>query len=114
AALRGICFVVGEPAREMLVELRQITKRYGSVVANDAVSLQVESGERVAIVGENGAGKSTLMKVLSGLVRPDAGEVWVDGRPARLRSAQDALRLGIGMVHQHFLLVPTLTVAENV
>jgi simple sugar transport system ATP-binding protein len=98
----------------MEVELHQISKRYGSVVANDEASLRVAPGERVAIVGENGAGKSTLMKALSGLVRPDSGEVRVDGRPVRLRSAQDALALGIGMVHQHFLLVPTLTVAENI
>jgi simple sugar transport system ATP-binding protein len=98
----------------MIVELREITKRYGSVLANDEASLRIEPGERVAIVGENGAGKSTLMKVLAGLVRPDAGEVRVNERPVWLRTPQDALRLGIGMVHQHFLLVPTLTVAENI
>jgi len=101
----------GEPT---VVELRGISRRYGSVIAAADVSLRVVAGERVALIGENGAGKSTLMKVLAGHVRPDAGEVWIDGRRARLRGAQDALAYGIGMVHQHFLLVPTLTVAENV
>ncbi|HZI02458.1 MAG TPA: ATP-binding cassette domain-containing protein, partial [Archangium sp.] len=72
------------------------------------------TGEVIALVGENGAGKSTLMNVLYGLYQADSGEVRVDGKPVRLRSPRDAIAKGIGMVHQHFMLVPTLTVAENV
>jgi simple sugar transport system ATP-binding protein len=94
--------------------LRGISKRFGTQVALRDVSLELTRGERVALVGENGAGKSSLMNVLYGLYAADAGEVLVDGRPVRIRTPSDALRLGIGMVHQHFTLVPTLTVTENV
>jgi general nucleoside transport system ATP-binding protein len=96
------------------VVLRDITRRFGPLIANDAVSLELPPGEIHAIVGENGAGKTTLMRVLYGLLTPDSGHVEVDGRPVRLRSPAAAMRLGLGMVHQHFMLVGPLTVAENV
>jgi general nucleoside transport system ATP-binding protein len=96
------------------VRLRGITRRFGPVLANDDVSLELLPGEIHALVGENGAGKSTLMRVLYGLLEPDAGAIEVDGRPVRLHRPADAMRLGFGMVHQHFMLVDTLTVAENI
>jgi simple sugar transport system ATP-binding protein len=94
--------------------LSGITKRYPSVVANDAVSLRVAPGEIHAVLGENGAGKSTLMKVIYGAVRPDAGEIRFDGTPVVVRTPQEARRLGVSMVFQHFSLFETVTVAENV
>ena len=97
----------------MLV-VRGLTKRYPGVVANDGIDLDLRAGEVQALLGENGAGKSTLMNVLYGLVEPDAGELLLRGRPYRPGSPKDAIRAGIGMVHQHFMLVPTLTVVENV
>ena len=96
------------------VSLRGITRRFGPVVANDNVSLDLAPGEIHALVGENGAGKSTLMRVLYGLLQPDAGTIEVDGRPVRIHRPADAMRLGLGMVHQHFMLVDTLTVSENI
>jgi simple sugar transport system ATP-binding protein len=96
------------------VSLQHITRRFGAVVANDDVSLELVPGEIHALVGENGAGKSTLMRILYGMIRPDAGRIEVDGVPARIASPADAMRLGLGMVHQHFMLVDPLTVAENV
>src|SRR5262245_61593199 len=96
------------------VSLRGITRRFGPVLANDHVSLDLLPGEIHALVGENGAGKSTLMRVLYGLIQPDAGIIEVDGKPVRLHRPSDAMRLGFGMVHQHFMLVDTLTVAENI
>jgi simple sugar transport system ATP-binding protein len=96
------------------VSLRGITRRFGPVVANDRVSLDLAPGEIHALVGENGAGKSTLMRVLYGLLQPDAGTLEVEGRAVRLHRPADAMRLGFGMVHQHFMLVDTLTVAENI
>jgi simple sugar transport system ATP-binding protein len=96
------------------VSLRGITRRFGSLVANDRVSLELVPGEIHALVGENGAGKSTLMKVLFGLLQPDEGEILIGGQPARLANPQAAMRHGLGMVHQHFMLVDTLTVAENI
>jgi ABC-type uncharacterized transport system ATPase subunit len=96
------------------VVLRSVTVTYGSLVANRAVSLTCRRGEVHAILGENGAGKSTLVKVLAGLVRPDSGEVIVNGVPMRANSAIEASRHGIGVVHQHFMLIPTMTVAQNV
>jgi ABC-type uncharacterized transport system ATPase subunit len=98
---------------EPIVQLKRITKRFPGVVANDAVDLALHAGEVHSLLGENGAGKSTLMTILAGLYRPDAGEIWVKGRPVHFHSAQDAIRNGIDMVHQHFQLVKTFTVAEN-
>jgi ABC-type uncharacterized transport system ATPase subunit len=96
------------------IELRGITKRFGAVTANSDVNLTIRPGEILGLLGENGAGKSTLMNVLSGLYRPDAGEILIDGKPVNFRDANDAIHAGIGMVHQHFMLVPVFTVAENV
>jgi general nucleoside transport system ATP-binding protein len=96
------------------LELRGITKRFGSLVANDHIDLRVAPGEIRALLGENGAGKTTLMNVLYGLVQPDEGEILVDGKPVTIHSPKDAINARIGMVHQHFMLVPVFTVAENV
>ena len=98
----------------MKLELRGITKRFGDLVANDHIDLVVEPGEIRALLGENGAGKTTLMNVLYGLVQPDEGEILIDDRPAAIRSPRDAIAAKVGMVHQHFMLVPVFTVAENV
>jgi len=96
------------------IELRGIVKQFPGVVANDHISLKFQGGEIHALLGENGAGKTTLMRILYGLYQPDEGEILLDGRPVRLHSPADSIRHGIGMIHQHFMLVPTLTVAENV
>ncbi len=97
-----------------VLELRNITKQFPGVLANDHISLTLEQGEIHALLGENGAGKTTLMNVLYGLYHPDEGEIIVRGQPIKLTSPIDAIRAGIGMVHQHFMLVPVFTVAENV
>jgi simple sugar transport system ATP-binding protein len=96
------------------VELREITKRFGSFTANDSISLTVEPGQIHCLLGENGAGKSTLMNVVFGLLHPDRGEILLDGEPVRFANSGEAVRRGIGMVHQHFMLVPVFSVAENV
>ncbi|QEW02417.1 ABC transporter ATP-binding protein [Microbacterium lushaniae] len=98
----------------MKLELRGITKRFGPLVANDAVDLTVESGQIHALLGENGAGKSTLMNVLFGLYQPDEGEILLDDVPQHFSGPGQAMAAGIGMVHQHFMLIPVFTVAENV
>lgn len=98
----------------MKLELRGMTKRFGSVVANDDISLTVQPGEIVGLLGENGAGKSTLMNLLFGLYQADKGEILLDDQPVTFRGPGDAIAAGIGMVHQHFMLVPVFTVAENV
>ena len=98
----------------MLLELRQITKRFGSLIANDRIDLSVERGQIHALLGENGAGKSTLMNVLYGLYQPDGGQILINDQPVGFRGPGDAVRAGIGMVHQHFMLVPVFTVAESV
>ena len=98
----------------MSVELRSITKSFGSLIANDQINLKVNDGQIHAILGENGAGKSTLMNILFGLLKPDSGEIFVDGKPVKIDEPSDALASGIGMVHKHFMLIPVLTVAENI
>ena len=98
----------------MRLELRGITKRFGSLTANDNISITVEPGQIHSLLGENGAGKSTLMNVLFGLLHPDEGEIVIDGEVTRFADSGEAVRRGIGMVHQHFMLVPVFTVAENV
>jgi len=103
----------GKPRIER-VEMRNIVKRFPGVVANDHVNFDVHTGEVHALLGENGAGKSTLMKILYGLYQQDEGEILLDGEPVTIHSPSDAITLGIGMIHQHFMLVPTLTVAQNV
>src|ERR1700741_1909114 len=97
-----------------MLELRNITKRFGSVLANDNVNIVVKPGTIHAIVGENGAGKSTAMRIAYGFYTPDSGEIIVDGQPRDIRSPHDAIALGIGMVHQHFMLVEPMTVVENI
>ena len=98
----------------MTLELRGITKKFGDFTANDAIDLVVEPGAVHALLGENGAGKSTLMNVLFGLYDADGGEILLDGQPTHFAGPGDAMAAGIGMVHQHFMLVPVFTVAENV
>ncbi|HEY3752749.1 MAG TPA: ATP-binding cassette domain-containing protein, partial [Pseudonocardiaceae bacterium] len=98
----------------MRLELRGITKRFGALAANDSIDLVVQPGEIHALLGENGAGKSTLMNVLYGLYQPDEGEILVDEKAVTFRNPGDAITAGIGMVHQHFMLVPVFSVAENV
>ncbi len=96
------------------LRLEGITKRFPGVLANDGISLEVRKGEILGLLGENGAGKTTLMKIVYGLYRPDEGRILIDGQEVTIRSPQHAVELGIGMVHQHFMLVPDMTVAENV
>jgi simple sugar transport system ATP-binding protein len=103
----------GAGERALALELIGVSKRFPGVLANDDVSLDVSRGEVLGLLGENGAGKTTLMNVVYGLYRPDAGEIRVHGQPVTIRGPQHAMELGIGMVHQHFMLVPDMTVAEN-
>jgi general nucleoside transport system ATP-binding protein len=103
-----------EPAHPPTLEMRGITKRYPGVVANDHIDLDIRPGEIHALLGENGAGKSTLMNILYGLATPDEGEILMDGQPVTIRDPNDAIDRGISMVHQHFMLVPVLSVAENI
>src|SRR5437867_10048977 len=98
----------------LVLELRGITKRFGAVVANDGVDFDLRRGEVHALLGENGAGKSTLMSILYGLYTPTEGEILVGSEPVQIDSPADAIQLGIGMVHQHFMLVPVITVTENI
>lgn len=98
----------------MKLELRNITKRFGTLTANDNISLTLEPGEIHSLLGENGAGKSTLMNVLYGLLQPDEGQILIDDQPVQFNGPGDAMSAGIGMVHQHFMLIPVFTVAENV
>jgi ABC-type uncharacterized transport system ATPase subunit len=103
-----------DPVRIERMEMIDIVKHFPGVRANDGVSLAVSSGEVHAILGENGAGKSTLMRQLYGMYQPDGGEIRINGEAASFRSPADAIAAGIGMIHQHFMLVPTMTVAQNV
>ncbi|BAU12298.1 sugar ABC transporter, ATP-binding protein [Leptolyngbya sp. NIES-3755] len=98
----------------MAIEMIGITKRFGGVIANDAINFRVRTGEIHALLGENGAGKTTLMNILCGLYEPDQGEIRVQGKSVKFRSARDAIACGIGMVHQHFMLIESFTVAENI
>ena len=98
----------------LAIELKSITKRFGAFVANDGVNLSVDKGEVHAVVGENGAGKSTLMKILFGVEHPDAGQLLLDGKPVSFANPREAIDAGIGMVFQHFSLVPSFSVYENV
>src|SRR5688500_11954144 len=98
----------------LVLELRGITKRFPGVVANDHVDFELRRGEVHALLGENGAGKTTLMNVLYGLYKADEGEVVLAGKPVVFHSPRDAIQHGIGMVHQHFMLIPVMTVAENI
>lgn len=103
----------GQP-RISHMEMRGVTKRFPGVLANDRVDFDVRSGEVHALLGENGAGKSTLMRILYGLYQADEGQILIDDQPVKIESPHDAIQSGIGMIHQHFMLVPTLTVTENV
>ncbi len=98
----------------MSIELKGITKKFGALVANDAIDLKVARGEIHAILGENGAGKSTLMNIVYGLVNADSGKIFVEDKEVIINEPADALKYGIGMVHQHFMLIPVFTVAENI
>ena len=100
--------------RPVVLELRGITKRFPGIVANDDVSFDLRQGEVHALLGENGAGKSTLMNVVYGLYRPDEGEIRINGEPVEIGSTRAAIENGVGMVHQHFMLIPVMTVAENI
>src|SRR4051812_14657538 len=99
---------------EIVLEMRGITKAFPGIVANDNVDFELRRGEVHALLGENGAGKSTLMNILYGLYRPDSGQILLNGKPIVFHSAKDAIGAGIGMVHQHFMLIPVMTVAENI
>src|SRR5512141_1264311 len=96
------------------LQMQGISKKFPGVLANEHVAFDVKSGEVPALLGENGAGKSTLMKILYGMYHPDEGQILLNGSPVSIASPTDAINLGIGMIHQHFMLVPSLTVAENV
>ena len=100
-------------AAELALELRGIVKRFGAITANDGIDLQLRRGEIHALLGENGAGKSTLMNVVYGMGRPDEGEIRVDGELVQIHSPTEAMARGIGMVFQHFMLIPVMTAAEN-
>ena len=101
-------------AQQYAIELKGITKTFGSVVANNNVELNVKPGEILALLGENGSGKTTLMNMLSGIYQPDKGQIFVDGKPVTISSPEDSKRLGIGMVHQHFKLVDVFSAADNI
>ena len=101
-------------ARRTVLEMRHITKRFPGIVANDDVSFDLREGEVHALLGENGAGKSTLMNILYGLYHPDEGEIEIGGNAVRLGTPSAAIDAGVGMVHQHFMLIPVMTVAENI
>ena len=98
----------------MPLELRGVSKSFGNLIANDQINLKVGKGEIHAILGENGAGKSTLMNIVYGLLQPDSGEILVDDQTVKIYEPSDAIKYGIGMVHQHFMLIPVFTVAENI
>lgn len=94
------------------IELKNITKRFGKIVANDGINLKVKRGEILSLLGENGSGKTTLMNMISGIYFPDEGHILVDGKAVSIRSPKDSFDLGIGMIHQHFKLIDVMTAAE--
>ena len=96
------------------IELKNINKSFGSVAAKKNINLSVRQGEILALLGENGSGKTTLMNMLSGIYKPDSGQIFVNGQEVSINSPEDAKKLGIGMVHQELMLIPHLTVAENI
>ena len=98
----------------MDLRLENITKSFNSFVANNHISLSVDAGKIHGILGENGAGKTTLMNILSGVYQPDAGQIYLQDQPVKITSPNQAIKLGIGMIYQHFMLVPQLTVTENI
>ena len=100
--------------QQYAIELKGITKTFGSVIANNNIELNVKSGEILALLGENGSGKTTLMNMLSGIYKPDSGHIFLDGKEVSIASPEDAKKLGIGMVHQHFKLVDLFTATENI
>ena len=102
------------PGAHPAIELQGLTKTFGSIVANKDIDLTVYNGEILALLGENGSGKTTLMNMLSGIYRPDAGHIRVNGKEVHIRSPHDAIALGIGMIHQHFKLVDVLSVQDNI
>ncbi|MCQ2430728.1 MAG: ATP-binding cassette domain-containing protein, partial [Clostridia bacterium] len=104
----------GSAAPDYVIEMRNITKRFPGIIANDNITLQLRRGEIHALLGENGAGKSTLMSVLFGLYQPEEGEILKDGKKVEIHDPNDATALGIGMVHQHFKLVDVFTVLDNI
>ena len=110
ARKRRFCLV----SESYAIELKNITKRFGKVTANDKVCLSVKKGEILSILGENGSGKTTLMNMISGIYYPDEGQILVNGKEVTIRSPKDSFALGIGMIHQHFKLVDVLTAAENI
>src|SRR5215510_9886608 len=101
-------------ADDHLLQLRGITKHFPAIVANDHIDFDLAKGDVLALLGKNGAGKSTLMNILYGLYHADEGEIRVSGKPLRIDSPNKAIEAGIGMVHQHFMLIPVMTVAENI
>ena len=101
-------------AESFAIEMRGITKTFGSVVANNRVNLNVKQGEILALLGENGSGKTTLMNMLSGIYKPDSGSIFINGKECSIDSPEDAKKLGIGMVHQHFKLVDVFSAADNI
>ena len=103
-----------QPDAPPVLELDGITKQFPGVLANDHIDFDLRPHEVHALLGENGAGKTTLMNILYGLYRQDEGEIRINGTPVRFHSSKDAIEAGIGMVHQHFMLIPVMTVAENI
>src|ERR671932_587612 len=111
APLRSAAMAEGAPT---ILELRGITKQFPGVLANDHIDFDLRRGEVHALLGENGAGKSTLMNIVYGLYSADEGQILVNGKPVQFHSPHDAIANGVGMVHQHFMLIPVMTVAENI
>ncbi len=106
---------MGEQAKEQYaIECRKITKTFGKVVANDEIDLKVRYGEILALLGENGSGKTTLMNMLSGIYHPDSGEIFIGGKEVKINSPADSMKLGIGMIHQHFKLVEAFQAMDNI